>query len=313
MTYACPQCSSPLVGLPKLPCPPDSGFDGVFECRQCGLCSLMPAPTTEFLHEFYAETGNGELRTEEQNRRQSSRRAALVERYVDVGSVYEVGASRGEFLAFMRDRGWKVAGLEPARGDVAAAKDRYGLELEHAFFDGTHTGDGSWDVLAAWDVLEHCQKPDEVLAAMKTWVRPGGLIIIAVPNIEGWGVKLFGEKWRYRMSPIHIHFYSDRWWEQQCERLDLEHVTTVGYAKVQAWAQGVLPDSARSFLLRQMLSGSPAEANNGAAEVAAGSAERRPHLLGRSKAAARRAVFELNQRPAPLPVADLIEVVLRVR
>lgn len=314
-TPTCPQCMDTLTGPPILPSPANTRWDGVLCCPSCGLCTLWPPPADEELSAIYARSGNWEIRSREQTDRQCARRAALVEKHVSVGRLYEVGASRGEFMAYMRARGWFVEGLEPGLDDVADARDRYGLEIEHAFFDGSRTGGASYDAIVAWDVLEHCKEPAEVLRAMKTFVRPGGIIVIAVPNIEGWGVKLFKEKWRYRMSPIHVHFFTDTWWTQQCERLGLERVDTAGYAKVQAWLQGALPARAKSFIIDQMKSGADeivADGNTGPDPSAARGATG-PRWLMEARTLARKAVFELNQRPAPLPLADLVEVVLRVR
>lgn len=305
-SHSCPQCGTHLPANVHLACP--SPWDGVFLCSACGLASLMPAPSTDELMAVYARSGNWEIRSDEQNRVQSERRARLLEQFVAPGRLFEVGASRGEFLAFMRDRGWQVQGLEPGSDDCAAARDRYGIALSNSFFTPADRGHADMDALVAWDVLEHCKEPAEVLSAMRTWVRPGGVIALAIPNIEGAGARLFGQNWRYRMSPIHVHFFTERWWQQQCARLGLERVQTVGFTKVQAWAQGVLPVSAKKLLIRQMASGGVSRpAPQGAGRAPA------PSLAGRLKAGARRAVFQLNQQPVPLPVADLMDVVLRVK
>jgi SAM-dependent methyltransferase len=45
-------------------------------------------------------------------------------------------------------------------------------------------GDASFDVVTSWYVLEHVHAPRALLASFARWVAPGGLIVLAVPNLR---------------------------------------------------------------------------------------------------------------------------------
>lgn len=68
----------------------------------------------------------------------------------------------------------------------------------------TYTTDERYDMTFCWDLLEHLEHPEEAVARLLTWTKPGGLIIISVPNavsLKGRITKLSPyafHKWVYR-------------------------------------------------------------------------------------------------------------------
>ena len=44
--------------------------------------------------------------------------------------------------------------------------------------------DGAYDIVICWNVLEHIDNPMRVLADFARAVKPGGLIVIALPNVQ---------------------------------------------------------------------------------------------------------------------------------
>jgi len=46
----------------------------------------------------------------------------------------------------------------------------------------TYTTDQRFDITFCWDLLEHLEHPEEAVARLLTWTRPGGLIVISGPN-----------------------------------------------------------------------------------------------------------------------------------
>lgn len=53
--------------------------------------------------------------------------------------------------------------------------------------------DASYDIIVCWNVLEHIKSPSQALESFQAAVKPGGLVIIAVPNpnsIKGWVTRL---------------------------------------------------------------------------------------------------------------------------
>lgn len=66
---------------------------------------------------------------------------------------------------------------------------------------------GHADLLLASHVLEHAVDPVELVARMAKLVKPGGMMILEVPNVDCWGATVFGSKWANWYLPFHrLHF-----------------------------------------------------------------------------------------------------------
>lgn len=307
----CPQCeieyhSAPLMRVPERP-----EFEGLFLCGKCSLVSLQPYPGAAEVASWYAESGNWELLAPHESTISLHRRQRWIEQLNGhrPGRMFEIGAGRGDFLSAMVEQGWAVHGLEPARRDVQTALERHGLALEHGIFTESSQGTADYDVVASWDVLEHCRNPAAVIEAMLSHVRPGGVLVLAIPHVDGLPATLLRTRWRYRMSPIHLHFFPIRWFEQQAQAFGAEVVDVRGFAKVHAWAQALLPERVRGRLIEQMnvhshFQGIGTKSGDEATK-------QRFQLSATTRRLIRHAILQINQTEATLPLADIIEVAIR--
>ena len=66
---------------------------------------------------------------------------------------------------------------------------------------------GSVDVLCMNHLLEHLSDPGGHLARAAELVRPGGLIAIEIPQLEGWGRSLFGRWYWCHLPPQHLQLF----------------------------------------------------------------------------------------------------------
>ena len=79
--------------------------------------------------------------------------------------------------------------------------------------------EGPFDVLVAFEVIEHCDDPASVLHRFRDWLRPGGLCIISTPNGERqrcmwarnpyhkfeWSASEFRERLSSCLCVLHLH------------------------------------------------------------------------------------------------------------
>lgn len=186
-------------------------------CPGCGLIWLEPRPSLAELSRYYPEEYEAFQERRENplfhwgRRRVWHRRLQAIRHYFPrPGRALDVGCATGEFLEILRRQGWDVAGIEPNPRAAQQARARLGAEairvvpLEEAFFPPA-----TFDLITLWDVLEHLADPLHALRRLASWLRPGGLLALGVPNLESWDAHLFGPAWIGWDAPRHLYLFPD--------------------------------------------------------------------------------------------------------
>lgn len=107
------------------------------------------------------------------------------------GEVLEVGCAPGKWLAFAaKEMGLKPSGIEYTRAGMAATVKnlkmldiKYGDIWEGDFFKLRPSR--LFDVVMSFGFIEHFEDVDDVVRLHMEWLRPGGMLILGVPNFRG--------------------------------------------------------------------------------------------------------------------------------
>lgn len=132
--------------------------------------------------------------------------------------VLDVGCGAGDNAALVEARGFRceVFGItrSPAEAEIAR---RY---LQHCWVfdveDGVpeELGKHTFDVLMFSHVMEHLRNPSTVLARLTKLLDPGGVVLIAVPNVLFWRqrVQFLLGRFEYQAAGImdvtHLRFFT---------------------------------------------------------------------------------------------------------
>jgi len=190
-------------------------------CTTCGLGYTVPRPSPVDLQAFYPDT----YVPHQEPPPPASRRQRLGAR-VDAarfsagirfgafrvltrtppGRLLDVGCGRGDLAEWFAARGWRVAGVEPAADAVRQAVER-GIEMHHGTLDDAPWAPGSFDAITFNHALEHMPDPLLTLRQAAALVRPGGLVVISVPNFGAWQRRLFGAAWFPLDLPRHLQHF----------------------------------------------------------------------------------------------------------
>lgn len=136
------------------------------------------------------------------------------------GDVLDIGCGHGHFAALLKAKANRVVGIDmltaPERAD---AFDKYisadldcGLEASVL----AQLGNRRFDCIFLQDVLEHVRRPDRILEACQTLLKPSGRLLVSLPNVANITVRLallFG-RFQYTERGIldrtHLRFYTRR-------------------------------------------------------------------------------------------------------
>lgn len=187
----------------------------VVECSRCRLIRLYPKPRPEELATYYpadywhSDQGGAITGLEQFYRRLVSRdHTRFLERAVkDAGGglVMDVGCGGALLLRMLREAGHKVVGLDFSLDAAAIAWGQNGVPAFCGSLTQAPLRDGSVAVLSMFHVLEHLYEPHEYLAVAHRLLKPGGRLVIQVPNAASWQFLIFGENWNGVDVPRHLH------------------------------------------------------------------------------------------------------------
>jgi SAM-dependent methyltransferase len=120
--------------------------------------------------------------------------------------VLDVGCGRGVVLGALADLGLEVHGVElsesAARGADPRAQVRIARDLAEAGYPSSH-----FDQVLFWHVLEHLDRPRETLEEVRRILRPGGRLIVAVPNFTSRQAAWSGAAWFHLDLPRHLYHF----------------------------------------------------------------------------------------------------------
>ena len=234
MATVCPACTKP-VGLAV------RGQPGCYDYARCASCGLR------FIVDSCAVIDHSVLQVEDEYIQSYSgtlaavvtRRVNLVARFVPAGGrVLDYGAGYGFIADALRSR-YAVDVTEKSQGALARLRDLGFTTYSSVDALPAH----AFDAVTAWHVLEHVSDPFVVLESLREALRPGGSLIIAVPNAGGLFARLGFEQWVWT-TPWHLSYFTPCSLRTIIERARFtcaEVTTDVGDPRALAfWLAGIL-------------------------------------------------------------------------
>ncbi|HOG96847.1 MAG TPA: class I SAM-dependent methyltransferase [Prolixibacteraceae bacterium] len=191
----------------------------LYRCLQCGFIYTGSAPSEELSSTFYqsekyishSNTSEGIINLVYHRVREimlgQKRKIVVKHAGMPRGTLLDVGAGTGYFLNHMRSKGWEVTGTEKSDTAREFAMKQNGLALlpGEALFSLPAE---SFDVITLWHVMEHLYDLDEHWKGVKRLLKPGGCLVIALPNHTSSDALHYGEFWAAWDVPRHLWHFS---------------------------------------------------------------------------------------------------------
>jgi len=187
----------------------------IAHCHACNLDVTVPAPSETEIGAYYPTTyyGTGNRFTggvEWFLDTLYGLRADRITRMRPPGKVLDVGCGRGLLLNKLRERGWDVSGTELSDEAAVYARERLGIPVRTGSLLNANFPAEEFDLVLLWHVLEHLHDPRAVLAEIARILKPGGGLLVAVPNLSSWEARATGTHWFHLDVPRHLTHFTDR-------------------------------------------------------------------------------------------------------
>jgi 2-polyprenyl-3-methyl-5-hydroxy-6-metoxy-1,4-benzoquinol methylase len=120
------------------------------------------------------------------------------------GPVLDVGCGGALFGRLLADQGYRVFGLDYSRQAAQVAWSQNHIPVVAGIFSSSPFPDNFFAAITMFHVLEHLYDPTAYIQAAWRLLKPGGRLIIQVPNASSWQFLLFGERWNGLDVPRHL-------------------------------------------------------------------------------------------------------------
>jgi 2-polyprenyl-3-methyl-5-hydroxy-6-metoxy-1,4-benzoquinol methylase len=249
----CPSC-----GAPQPLCESHYAHDGrkgervtLRECRQCHLAWQFPVGRTaeQSVEYFASHYQDAQARSYfDKDARKGVARLQL--EFVHSlrarpGSLLDIGAGDGTFMACAADAGWHCTGLEPSSDGTFAHSTSGAGSAEMLAVPIESLLGREFDVITLWDVIEHVERPMDVLLHAVALLEDDGLLVVETGNyhsidrIEGGS-----HWWCYQLD--HRWYFSPATLRPLLQSAGLEHVLLADKV-LRPWWKGDRPRAAPSL------------------------------------------------------------------
>jgi 2-polyprenyl-3-methyl-5-hydroxy-6-metoxy-1,4-benzoquinol methylase len=143
-------------------------------------------------------------------------RFKFIQKFIKKGKLFDLGAGWGHFMLAGKELGYDVYGVEISEQPYQYCVNDLKLPVDHIdFFDMDESR--QFDIITMWDVLEHIDKADEFLAKCSKLTRPGGFLVLQVPQIDSYLARHRGDEWKM-MGLDHVNYFGKKTIRQILEK-----------------------------------------------------------------------------------------------
>lgn len=189
----------------------------IMECENCGLLFTTPRPAPEVIGKYYQSE---DYYSHQENKKglvpriyewvktlNIKNKVKMAVEGLPKGRLLDIGCGVGNFIFKVKQKGWEVVGIEPSDDAKDIAEKRLGFR-PMAPSESNTLNDASFDVITLWHVLEHVDDLKTQTSEIQRLLKPGGRLVIALPNFQSFDCQYFKEKWAAWDVPRHLNHFA---------------------------------------------------------------------------------------------------------
>jgi 2-polyprenyl-3-methyl-5-hydroxy-6-metoxy-1,4-benzoquinol methylase len=223
----CPQCGSSSALFRSSSDVNNKSTRKVFHYYRCSSCKLVfmaniPTDMAPFYRKGYQPLPSSVSELRKLAAHEKYRLDELL-RWKKGGKLLEIGPWIGMFSINAKDAGFEVEAIESDEACVGFLISAVGIKAYQSNNPAELLTNmaGRYDSIVLWHSLEHLPTPWLVIENASRALKPGGVLLVAIPNIDGYDSSVLRDKWLHLDAPRHIYFYPAAALSALCQRFGL--------------------------------------------------------------------------------------------
>jgi 2-polyprenyl-3-methyl-5-hydroxy-6-metoxy-1,4-benzoquinol methylase len=209
-------------------------------CVKCGFTFASSDPSDDELAAHYENYGTAWIDSPiTRNRYQELLR--MLEPYRRTNRILDVGCGAGFFLEEAASLGWQVHGTEAGARALEINRNK-GFSVVAAPTAAEAFPAGHFDVVTAFEVIEHVRDPRREVQSIAKWLRTDGLFYCTTPNFDSFSRRALGPRWTIISYPEHLSYFTPT----TLTRL----LTDLGFEQRRVVTTGISPSALRTRVRR---------------------------------------------------------------
>lgn len=188
-------------------------------CKSCGLVYLNPRPSVEDIpviypsdyHAFDFSVKNFGLVHNFRSRLEARRLLKICRDLGDGACILDVGCGDAFHLKLLRAYGnkqWILEGVDIDERAAEAGREA-GITIHAGSVVGAELPEQSYDLVLMIQTIEHVERPDIALAAVRKLLKPGGKLLIVTDNTDSIDFGIFKDSyWGGYHFPRHWNLFN---------------------------------------------------------------------------------------------------------
>lgn len=196
----------------------------LYSCLNCESCFTQNFIPEEISYTLYADSNSIE-RWEAKDfvADKTPKTLAILNKYIYEGkSVLDIGCNYALFLDFAKSLGATTSGVEYSKASAKVITQK-----GHQYFESFNQVNQTYDVITAFDLIEHVYDLDAFFANAERCLNNKGFLIIFTGDPDCLGHTLAKQNWWYTNFPEHVKFISGKYYSKLISGFNLEQSINV--------------------------------------------------------------------------------------
>lgn len=206
-------------------------------CRQCGLYYLSPRLTESAMLDHYRQDSyyeQGEAGYDSYLEQETTLRQTFARLFINLkrdnmvgGDLLEVGCGYGFLLDEAKSYFDKRVGT-----DFSSEAVEYASQYADAVYLGgldELPQDKQFDCIITTNVIEHVYDPIPFVQNLTSYLKPGGLLVTATPNMDSFIRHILRDGWPSFKSPEHVTYFDRRTLSDLMRRAGLTDIRPLAF------------------------------------------------------------------------------------